>query len=390
MTDHPRESDHSAWAAGSIAIGGRAANNRSTGSRQRPEIQPALHSGRYSYRMIRSATLLGYCEAASSVGLDPNAMLKEAGLETSCMRDLDAKIPLDAYLALLAASAARARCGDFGARAAAARGLPDYGLVSLAMREAETIRDALAIYTRYLRLHCDDIVVELDCGFDTPFIKMELPGNSLEEITQVTQFCAVGIITQLRWLTGSDFQPVLVSYAFPRPASTFAPLRFSTCEVVYNQTVSGLVVDRKVLSRPVVTSDPRMRRIALQQLAQTLTEAPGQFVAKVHEMVRRLLPEDNFCSEAVAARFGIDRRTLNRRLAREGETFSSIVQQVRLETTIRALNGSPRPLTEIADLVGFECPSSFSRWFQDSFGCTARDWRRGSRGRFPTDALASA
>lgn len=107
---------------------------------------------------------------------------------------------------------------------------------------------------------------------------------------------------------------------------------------------------------------------------------------KVDRLVRSKL-DDGVCdSQVVAEHFKIDRRTLNRRLAREDETFSSILQRVRIEIACRALDGSDCSLSSIADEAGFESLSSFSRWFQKSFGCTASDWRtqqaeRGSTGR---------
>jgi AraC-like DNA-binding protein len=43
-----------------------------------------------------------------------------------------------------------------------------------------------------------------------------------------------------------------------------------------------------------------------------------------------------FDAQTVAGQLGIDRRTLNRRLAREGESFSSVLQRIRVEVTCRA------------------------------------------------------
>jgi hypothetical protein len=192
-----------------------------------------------SRRAIRSATLIGYAKAAASVGLDPEAMMIRVGLDPSCMANWETRISLDAYLALLAASAVESRCGDFGTRAAMARGLPDYGVVSLALREAETVKAALGLYSSHLTLHCDDIAIELDQRHDLPFITPDLPGNTPEEVAQATQFCMVGITRQLRWLTGGEFQPSLICFAFTRPASVFPPLRYIDCQVAYDQAVSA-------------------------------------------------------------------------------------------------------------------------------------------------------
>src|SRR5690606_8813799 len=151
--------------------------------------------------------------------------------------------------------------------------------------------------------------------------------------------------------------------------------RFFKCPILWKQLVSGLVIDRSVLQRPLVTSPPFLRKLALDQLAPLLKRSHNSFAMKVGRVVRRLLDEGNCDAQPVAAHFAIDRRTLNRRLSRESEPFSSIVQSVRAEIVCRALAGSEASLTQVADAAGFESLSSFSRWFKQSFGCSASYWR---------------
>ncbi len=326
-------------------------------------------------RTIRSATLAGYAQAARAVGLDPAAMLERAGLEPSCMADEETPISFDAFLQLLADSARLAQCPDFGTRAAVARGTPNYGAVSLLMREADTLQAAIHYYTSHLTLHADGTFIELDDRFQSPLVFVEIAARTPEQSFQCTQYALVGITMQIRWLLGENFQPDSVSFGFARPAYCEAIQRFFQCPVLYRQVVSGLVLNRTMLQRPPVTSAPFLRRVARDQLALSLPRAPGRFSVKVRRAVQGLLGEGQCDAPAVAALFDVDRRTLNRRLGREGQTFSSIVQQVRADIACRALAGSNCTLTQVADAAGFENLSSFSRWFQKAFGCTASAWR---------------
>ena len=340
-----------------------------------------------STRTIRSATLQGYPEAARAVGLDPQKMLARVGLNLRCMEDLETQISFDAYLRLLAESARLADCPDFATRASIARGTPNYGAVSLLMREAETLEAAIGFYTSHLTLHADGTFIELDKRFRDPLVFVEISARTREESFQCTQFAFVGITMTIRWLLGEDFQPDMVSFAFAKPAQTTAIQRFFKCPVLYKQIVSGLVLNRSVLQRPLVTSSPFLRKLALDQLAPILQRSPGSFSTKVARVMRRMVGEGTCDSQAVAEHFKIDRRTLNRRLAREGETFSTVLQRVRIEIACRSLDGSDCSLTQVADAAGFESLSSFSRWFQKSFGCTASDWRCEQAVRGPTTSL---
>jgi AraC-like DNA-binding protein len=78
----------------------------------------------------------------------------------------------------------------------------------------------------------------------------------------------------------------------------------------------------------------------------------------------------------VAQHLGVDRRTLHRHLSTEDTDFSSVLQAVRLEMAGQQLRQSQRPLAEVAALLGFSSPSTFAYWFRQSFGCSAREWRK--------------
>jgi AraC-like DNA-binding protein len=62
-------------------------------------------------------------------------------------------------------------------------------------------------------------------------------------------------------------------------------------------------------------------------------------------------------------------------LTREGETFSSLLDQVRTELATRYLANPHHPLGEIAGVLGFSELSAFSRWFSRLFACSPSAWR---------------
>ena len=139
-----------------------------------------------------------------------------------------------------------------------------------------------------------------------------------------------------------------------------------------------------------MTSSPVIRKLALDHLAPLLHRSPNSFSTNVARVVRRLLGEGACDAQSVADHFHIDRRTLNRRLEHEGASFSTILQEVRVEVVRRALDGSDCTLTQVADAAGFESLSAFSRWFQRSFGCTASGWRAHQEGMPLVRASAQA
>lgn len=98
---------------------------------------------------------------------------------------------------------------------------------------------------------------------------------------------------------------------------------------------------------------------------------------KASRLVREMLPMGRCSVEELAQHLGVDRRTVHRHLARSGQTFSSLVNDVRGELAEAYLEGGVRRLTEVAHLLGFSALSAFSRWHKRHFGFTLTQRRNG-------------
>jgi AraC-like DNA-binding protein len=337
-------------------------------------------------QLVRSAALTGYKPTAISLGLDVNAAIANVGLKPSCLEDPEKLISIDAFMELLELSAEMSSCPDFGIRAAIARGIPDLGPVSLLLREAETVGDALKILDSNVSLHSGGIFMTLDARFGSPFIAINVVGRMHAHSVQATEFSVTGLVQNLRWLISDDWCPEQVAFSHPRSSTTRLVNTFFGCQISYNQALSGIMIPRELLSRQLNSSQPHLRKFAKRYLEAAFKPRPG-FAAKVARCVERTLGEGACTLEEISGQFGVDRRTLNRRLAKENENFSSIVQQIRKEVARAHLEATNCSLTELSDATGFQSLSAFSRWFNTSFGCTASEWR--SRSSDVSDAIIS-
>ena len=79
--------------------------------------------------------------------------------------------------------------------------------------------------------------------------------------------------------------------------------------------------------------------------------------------------------EALAATLGIEARSLQRYLKKEGETFSSILRDVRLRRATDRLQYSDMMMEAIAEELGFSDAVAFSHAFKEWTGASPRQWR---------------
>jgi AraC-like DNA-binding protein len=75
----------------------------------------------------------------------------------------------------------------------------------------------------------------------------------------------------------------------------------------------------------------------------------------------------------------VTQRTLHRKLATEGQSFSGIVHTTREALAERYLAADRYSQTDVSELLGFTAPSAFSRWFRQSFGVSPTQWRAAAR-----------
>ena len=84
-----------------------------------------------------------------------------------------------------------------------------------------------------------------------------------------------------------------------------------------------------------------------------------------------------------ARKAGIPVRTLQRRLAHEGLTYSDLVVEVTLDRARELLRDRLWKIHEIASALGYSDPANFSRAFKSYVGMTPSQYRKANCGSHP-------
>ncbi|WP_228877031.1 AraC family transcriptional regulator [Paraburkholderia saeva] len=326
------------------------------------------------HTLTRSASLTDYEHVARSVGLDPLRMLRMARLPATVLDDPNMMISVDSVGWLLEESARLSGQEAFGLLLAETRSLANLGMLALAIREEPTLRAAVQFFARYMRLHNAGVQFRLDDAGDVALlhvaVNMQGHGVWRQAIEQTT---GVALRT-LRALAHDTFRPAKISFTHARPASLEVHRRVLGSAIEFSQECNAIVCRSRDLDMPIPAADPalksEMKRWLDMQLAG-LRDGPTQ---RTRQIVRMLLPAGLCSVDQVAQHLGMHRRTLNRHLAAEGESVTTIINAVRAELAEEYLTNSERKLYEVAELLGFSSACELSRWFRGEFGKTPSDW----------------
>ncbi|MGN5479203.1 AraC family transcriptional regulator [Cupriavidus basilensis] len=157
-------------------------------------------------RLVRSATLSRYAEVARSVGLDPLPILAEVGLPRSCLDAEDNLISASAVCRLLEVSATASGAEDFGLRMAESRQLSVLGPLGMAVRDSPTLRDALSAMVRYIALHSEALVLDLEEREGAFVISMSLMAGYAGSMRQADEMVLGSLYRMLRELIGPGWR----------------------------------------------------------------------------------------------------------------------------------------------------------------------------------------
>ncbi len=325
--------------------------------------------------LIRSGSLTHYADVARRGGLDPGRMLREFDLPPRCLEDAEIKVPVDSVRRLLEASADRSGVEVFGLLMAEARRLSHLGPLGLLVREQPTLRLAVEAFARYGRRLNAALLLAIEEAGDVVVLREELIVGRAGPVRQSTELVVGIAFRTLSALLGPVWRPRRVCFAHDAPADRSVHERVFGRNVEFGHDFNGIVCARADLDRPNPNADPAMAKYAQRLLEESSAGAADNISMQVRQLVVTLLGSGACTIERVAQHLGVDRRTVHRRLASDGQAFSAIVDTVRRELAERYMKDRHRSLTEISSLLGFAAPSGFSRWYRRQFSGRASDVR---------------
>jgi len=201
-----------------------------------------------------------------------------------------------------------------------------------------------------------------------------LPGSHRNVPQQRYDFVWCVLLRSLRCAAGrDDIAPVVVEYNFPAPANAQAYEETFGCPVKFDmpQNVMEFSDTDLVMALP---ANPPLAEGSGERVLATLARAePPTFSAKVQALLASLLPKGPPHRDDVAAQLMMSERTLQRRLAEEGTSFTILVDDTRRELARQSLSCGELSLKMLSFQLGFSEPSAFYRACKRWFGMAPSD-----------------
>lgn len=324
----------------------------------------------------------GYAKAlldfATRRGAAAGKLLAAAGMTAAMLDDLDKRVGYPRFKALMRAAIAQTGDPALALRFGADSDFRKWSVVGLIAHASATMTEALAQLNRYGRL-----VVETEgLALGPRFANVARDGAFWLEDNRLNA-------NDFPELTESSWSRFIVHARENFPDHVFAlgaevthppPAHWMVYEEIWRVPVTFGAARNAIRMNPNwpsvrIAPDNRYAFGVLAEKADALLrdlEAQGTVRGRVEALIMAMLHTGEADIETIAAKMGVSRQTLFRRLKAEGVTFAAVLDGLRRQLAMHYLKGRKVSVNETAYLLGFSEPAAFSRAFKRWTGTSPR------------------
>jgi len=308
--------------------------------------------------------------------IDPEFVFREAGLDPALMDQPRGRYKLKSVLRAWTKADALIDDPCLGLKVADFWRPTDFHALGYAFLASSTLRTALGRIVRYVAVVNDRAGYTIDQTGETVIFTYRSAASDLT-IPPLFEDGRWALITDMcRTSYGEQLDPLEVRFQRPEPSCKGDFYGFFRCPLIFGTEASALVLSSAVVDRPLPAANRELARANDQILTGFLSKlTDDDLITRVKTAIVQELPSGSPNDEIIAKSVYMTSRTLQRRLAALGTTYSKLLDAVRRELAEQYVTDPSRSLSEISYLLGFSELSAFSRAFKRWMGQTPSEIR---------------
>jgi AraC-like DNA-binding protein len=317
------------------------------------------------------------CALVSAAGIELAPLLAKVGLTTAQIEDRESRFPAQSQMELLQLAADALGDDLLGFHLARDSELREVGLLYYVLASSNVLGDSLNRAERYSAINNEGIALRMR-GRRATALTFHYLGIERHSDCHQIEYLLTAVIRICRQLTNRDLRPRRVRVVHRRAAGAPELNAFLGCDVAFGSNVDEIVFAENVADIQVVSGDSYLNALLVKYCEEALAghAAPaGTLRSDLEHAIALLLPHGKAQAGKVAARLGMSRRTLARRLEAQGLTFAGVLADLRADLAKRELQDASLTISQVAWLLGYREVSAFTHAFKRWTGKTPREMR---------------
>lgn len=327
--------------------------------------------------MTHYAPVLGeYWRLIESYHLDPEPIFRKVQLDPDLMNNIYARIPYAGIEALWQEMTHVIDDPAIGLKLADFWHPSSSGPLGYAWLASSSLRTAFERVIRFLRVFTDGMSCRIEENDETfEFIhsfhknSLNIPCHADAILVTLTLLCRINY--------GTDLNPQSVKFTHSAPVNTGDYYAYFRCPVEFDANTNRLAFTVETVDKRLVCSQPQLAELNDQVMIKYLANLDqNNIVEKVKAIIIEQLPSGKINDRYVADSLYLTPRTLQRKLAAQGTSFKTLLNDVRKSLADQYIKDNHLSINEISFLLGFSEISSFSRAFKRWNGAAPSNLRK--------------
>lgn len=242
-----------------------------------------------------------------------------------------------------------------------------HGMVGFLIQSCKDLDQALQMLSRYG--HMVSPMVSYTYTINDVAV-LEIEQNKMwllkhpEPARHANDFLFASTLNTSAALTGKRIVPLRIELAYPkREISEYQ--KFFGCDVLFNQEVNRIILDKKDIATPILSSDQSMferfnSMVAEKQALLATNTTRGNLKQVLFMQFKGRIPS---IDEAASA-LDMTPRSLQRKLTQERTTFRDVAGEIRKDIAFQLMQNPAIKISEVSDILGYSDPTAFRKAFK--------------------------
>ena len=308
-------------------------------------------------------------------GFTHEDILQGSTLEWQPLHESNRFLSLHSMQRLIARSLALTQCPWLGLEVGFKTQASVHGPLGAAMIASQNLPQAVLLLQRYSVLRQNLATLHILEG-QTFTIELQEWADLAEAREFLLGQLVAGLVQLFTTLTGQDLQPAMaIEWPFPKPEWADTYLRVAHLNT-FGHANLRVTFSPALVASPSLAADPENLEHLLRECDLQLRRLQG---GELSQRVRARLAKAQGLMptlEVVAKAEHVSKRTLMRHLAGEGQSYQSLLDEVRFERACWLLQQSDVSVEAVANQLGYEDTSNFGRTFKRWSGLTPSAFRQ--------------
>lgn len=300
-----------------------------------------------------------------SQGVDIRRVCRDSGLSVNVNPESRARYPFERVAVAWQRAAELSGNPHIGLELGKFYRATDFHGIAVVFLASDCLRTALQRLVRYHVVVNTAVPMKLEEN-DGRLDLLGPPIATNDMALAATQDARAALVVDLcRTAAATELDPVEVAFTYPEPSDLTRHKAVFRSELKFNAPQWRLSFRLADAAKPFLASNRELALSndhVLDQMVRGLRE--DTLVARVKLALIDELPSGAPSDGSIAKAVSLSTRSLQRKLAEEGTSFTKLLAQVRRELAERYVRDPHIPVTEIGYRLGFSDVSAFSRAFK--------------------------